>query len=363
MYRKAFSTIAGVIRKMPLIVSVGSDSFGRNRTLRLFKAENALVAAGNWMQLAEVRDNSNDSRTAIVEFARRMTNRDGASWMILHAMPFKGSIDRFHHYMGAVLYPTMQLVALGEIKRESKVLVPDCGPMNPLLEAVASHVCFELDFYPREISEGLRDYASIRSIYLRAFDESKNSDLFMRAHNASRVRQIAFALAGIEDGDRPVGRSEGRVLLIDRGPADPYYRSKRNLLLNSHLRKGNVSIAGRERRSVNNMDAIAAELATQFKVERVALEGAPLAQQIRLFNEAALIVAQHGAALNGILWARPKAAVIEILPTAYLERVHFANMATLLGLHHDYVLQRGAHDSVDVKLVSALARDLLGPSS
>ncbi len=66
-------------------------------------------------------------------------------------------------------------------------------------------------------------------------------------------------------------------------------------------------------------------------------EGLSLADQVRLFRGAELVVAPHGAALTSLGFCRPGTQVIELLMDAYCNWC-FRNLSGLMGLHYDCVL-------------------------
>ena len=83
----------------------------------------------------------------------------------------------------------------------------------------------------------------------------------------------------------------------------------------------------KNRRLVNEADVLAA-LPAGF--ERVATESMGVREQAVLFSKAAVIVAPHGAGLTNLLFARPGALVVELVP-AEDPPVTYEHFATLLG--------------------------------
>jgi hypothetical protein len=56
------------------------------------------------------------------------------------------------------------------------------------------------------------------------------------------------------------------------------------------------------------------EHAARYGFENVSMDGRTVADQARLFAEAAFVIAPHGAALTNVLFATPRAQVLELLP-------------------------------------------------
>jgi hypothetical protein len=180
-------------------------------------------------------------------------------------------------------------------------------------------------------------------------------------HQIVRVRRAAFAVAGVTAGGLPAAGEPARVLLIDRAPPLDYYASE--AYPHAPNREG---LSGSARRSLPNTGALEALLAKDHAVRRVFLEGMSLAEQIRTFVEADVIIGQHGAGLNGLLWSRPGAAIIEIIPVTNLghQFTYFSNMAEALGVRHYHVVQATPHDAIDCALierfVAAAVADMRG---
>lgn len=66
-------------------------------------------------------------------------------------------------------------------------------------------------------------------------------------------------------------------------------------------------------------------------------EQLPLCRQIRLFAEAEMICAPHGAGLTNLLWCRPDCKVLELCASTYLNGV-FEGIAQCVGVKHRYLI-------------------------
>jgi len=85
------------------------------------------------------------------------------------------------------------------------------------------------------------------------------------------------------------------------------------------------------------------EHAAQYGFENVSMEGRTVAEQAKLFAEAAYIIAPHGAALTNLLFATPRAHVLELLHTrpAVTEAIDaplltaFREISAFIGCRYD----------------------------
>jgi len=85
-------------------------------------------------------------------------------------------------------------------------------------------------------------------------------------------------------------------------------------------------------RLVHNADAFAG-WRRQHGFEDQQLEGLPLAQQVKLFREAAIVMAAHGAGLSHIIHCRPGTLVIELMPRG-VNRLCYPALSHVNGLRH-----------------------------
>ena len=94
--------------------------------------------------------------------------------------------------------------------------------------------------------------------------------------------------------------------------------------------------AGRGRRTVVNEDAVAAML-TDLGFRTVATEGLTVAEQATLFAGASVVVGLHGAGLANLMFCRPGAQAVELLPAnAAVATYHL--LARQAGLDHHPVV-------------------------
>lgn len=95
----------------------------------------------------------------------------------------------------------------------------------------------------------------------------------------------------------------------------------------------------RTRRVVN--EAAVLEALAPFGFETVDPGSLSVAEQIRRFAEAELVVGPHGAGLTNIAFCPPGAAVLELFPPAYVNPCYFALATTVPGLRYRYLVGDG----------------------
>ncbi|HEY1751225.1 MAG TPA: glycosyltransferase family 61 protein, partial [Caulobacteraceae bacterium] len=219
-----------------------------------------------------------------------------------------GSVQHYFHFLLGHLVPLVSAWDdFGLDPDVRRIFVRSCAVLDPLL------LEFELPklaIVPREQhSQLLRDAAAggLRAVALAARDDA---DLFDREVFAAAQRRIFERLGASIDAHaaalrRMLPATWPRIVFIDRAPPDAFYGSA----------DAEIRTAGAQRRSIANVGEAHAALEAQFgQVLFTTLEGRSLAYQIALFHLADIVVCQHGAALANLVWSRPGASVVEIMP-------------------------------------------------
>jgi capsular polysaccharide biosynthesis protein len=97
----------------------------------------------------------------------------------------------------------------------------------------------------------------------------------------------------------------------------------------------------RNNRRVLNQDAVMSLLTTRGFVV-VDPDALTVAEQIRTFAEASVVVAPHGAALANLVFASPGATVIELFPAGVVVPDYWKLASGVPGLEYRYLAGRGA---------------------
>jgi hypothetical protein len=184
------------------------------------------------------------------------------------------------------------------------------------------------------------------------FDDAPHYDarVFSQAASSLCHRLSARISAAREKATKAWGREHPKILVIDRGPPDRYFLSA----------LAEIGGSGTQRRSIKNFNQMSEALTAEFKNVRVdRLEGKSLSYQLALFQEADIVVAQHGAALANLVWAHPRIGTVEILPRGLRPNISvlFEDLAGCLGQRYEQVAQVHPHDEVSIdEVVGALHR-------
>lgn len=269
-----------------------------------------------------------------------MTRR---KWRIKRTMAvpanWQGTPDHFYHFLLGYFMP---VILWQQRTGTMEFAVRDCGPMNPWFELTRPGT--DIEFMPPGIMlERLLSHRQERVI-LRDWD---NPTRFHRRSLAvfSRVIQDRVGVSPRVRSDAP------HITVLDRRPSTEYYRSD---IADSHG-------SGADRRSIPNVDELAAALESLGEVTLLDTAGMTPAEQVGALAETDLLVAQHGAGLANMVWLPAGGAVLEIRPPLppTINEI-FSNLASARGLGYLAVDQADVHSSVNADVIAAAATRLTG---
>ncbi len=239
----------------------------------------------------------------------------------------KGSVEHFYHFLLGYLCPISQWM---DRARPRHVIVRDCGPMNPWFELLAPEVDVEI----ASVSVMLRHVVQRRRrcVILPPLDNVALFDRDVIRAFTARVRR----------GAGPMTEEEAEILVVDRGSSDPFYASP----------SSEVKTSGSERRSVSNMEELAAALNAAGECQLVDAALLKPREQVHAFTAARMLVGQHGAGLANMVWMAPGSTVVEILPPVRPVVVGiFPRLAAACGHRYVRVLQADLHGPVSIPAV------------
>ncbi len=267
-----------------------------------------------------------------------------------------GSVEHYHHFLLGFLVPLICYRNATWLKpRYRKILIRSCGPMDKIIRQLKADKLEILDKaeHRRLGEERWRIGSLLRGV---AFGTGATRYMELRGHDYPVVydfRAFAEAHKGLQQllgGEIDAARAALqrrfvpgglKILVIERGDSDPFYLSDAAEARN----------AGTVRRSIPNHGQVIEEMSRRFgRLLSTKLEGLSLAEQISLFSSADVIVAQHGAALSNLIWARPETCVVEIVPRTLSKETQdvafFSNLARCMRLNYRHVWQEHEHAAV-----------------
>jgi hypothetical protein len=178
-------------------------------------------------------------------------------------------------------------------------------------------------FIPEERPRFVSEYLGLMDL------ETRCLSLDGGVYHADLLHLVAIPASGL---DRPSPRQVAKVrqALLARVPHEP-----------NRSRRVYVSRDDAPDRRVLNEDELTAALTT-YGIERVQLSELSVADQVKLFAEAELIVGAHGAGLANIVVAPTQACVLELVGNNVVNSMYLVT-ASLLGMRYGYVRVEDAY--------------------
>ncbi len=252
---------------------------------------------------------------------------------------WSGSVEHFYHFFFGYFMP---MVLWQEKTRIKNFTIRDCGPMNPWFSLLQE------GSKPTFIPPGVMLQRLL--IHRQEMEIFRNWDNPLHFHKESLERFSTTILDRIGINSRAQNPGEKRITVLDRKPSPEYFLAEKSEVLSS----------GAEWRSMPNTERIAESLRDLGSVTLVDSAAMSPADQVRLFSQTDLLVAQHGAGLSNIVWLPKGAAVLEIKPPLppVINEI-FANLASARRIDYATVDQLDEHAEVDPENVRLAVESLL----
>ena len=129
-----------------------------------------------------------------------------------------------------------------------------------------------------------------------------------------------------------------KILLIERLPPEKYF-----------LKDAKIKGAGASRRAITNHEelkaAIESAVLPSYEFQNVQLENMTLRQQVSVFNDAKIVIGQHGAGLGNMIWMNKNAIVVEI---NWISKPYFRDLTRKTGRVYFEKNYNESHIHIDV---------------
>ena len=209
---------------------------------------------------------------------------------------FHGRPSHYHHFLFGYLLPVINDL---DVARKENIYLPTAGPMDKITESVG----FKVYYFHKHYKHQPLVIHEIRKT--QGFD-GKNHPLVPGI--ADSINKKTDQLFSIPDNDQK------HILLVDRGKPELASDNLLNKAKSNNPQDrwhvfGNTQ--GAVRRTIVNVEEVEDCLKPYGKVVRAVLDGMEIKEQITLFRNAWLVVAQHGAGLSNVIWSKYCKHVIE----------------------------------------------------
>ena len=203
-----------------------------------------------------------------------------------------GNIEHYYHFIFNLILPLSYI--LEEIPQGVIFSLHEFGVFSKRLELI----------FPGRFKIEPRNYnpKDIKTIQLIGMNPRF---VHLSTNVLEKFKTNIFRSLSINQYQQP-----NKILLIERLPPEDYY-----------LEKATIKGGGTLRRSIKNHEdltiAISAMVKAPFEFHNLQLEKISFKEQVQLFDQAIVVVAQHGAGLSNCVWMKQSSFVIELFdPTS-----------------------------------------------
>jgi hypothetical protein len=303
-------------------------------------------------------------KSSITEIRARTTE----NWHLTFIIGPGSSVEHFHHFLLGLFVPLIYRLSTVWVKAQfNRLIVRSCGPLDHIVHVLGDDRIEIIDKDRHRHMMEATVHSSFTSNDLVAEQAEKLRFVTVRGcdfpvtydkRQFAKAREVLLSIGTIRSEINALTdqwpRGDARILLINRGPSDPFYDSEQSEIKGS----------GQGRRSIPNYEALHRLLRQEYVgCLSVMTEQLSFPRQFALFSLADIIIAQHGAALSNMIWARPSATVIEIFPiTQRPGGDFFVHLAHCMGLRYRRILQERPRSDVDIgKIREVVVKTIAAP--
>ena len=340
---------------------VSSESSKRNRDNdRDVVCGSSSNERGRIPSMKRVKDGSFDDR-GNQESLEVILNRHDISSLVYKC--WEGSVTHYFHFFFGALIPTIEYHILNPCK--ALRILTDIGPFKRLLlempiailEILAPNLAEKEKYHD---DKSLFRDVKVGEICLEAYDRFNSQ--FYNDHMVSQMSKktmrtvLNFFSETIPPCMKLIPTFE--IVLIQRAEESYFKRGCLN-------RKPIYRTSGSQRRSITNHEFLSDTLLAKYGPNRfinIILERSSIYLQYKVFRDAKVVIAQHGAALSNIFFMRPSVShIIEFSPPWSREAEHFKNLSHFVGVRHHIINQENDHSEISVGDVTTLLDEIYCP--
>ena len=268
----------------------------------------------------------------------------------------EGSVTHYYHFFFGALIPTIEYHIMNP--RKSLRILTDVGPFKSILcempiailEILAPNLA-EKDKYHDDKS--LFHDVKVGEICVEAHDKFNSQfykdDMISQMSKKTMRSVLKFFSDTIPPFIELIPTFE--IVLIQRGEENYFNKGCLN-------RKPIYRTSGSQRRSIKNHETLSDTLLSKFGPSRysnIILERSSIYYQYQVFQNAKIIIAQHGAALSNIFFMKPSIShIIEFSPPWSREAEHFKNLSHFVGVKYHSIEQESDHGDICIVDVTNL---------
>ena len=286
-------------------------------------------------------------------------------YILLKLTSIQGSLKHYFHFLYSVLIPLiLEYISLSQkYKNLTFIIDTDLGPMLRILLQLPIDI--KLKCYLTNFNELNPETVYLKSMDLRPTHDEKDLKFIekgwaKRLTKEDYIKVNKFMKDCISNHNLFSCREKYDIVIIERKTSVGF--STTEFVKNKYTQI--MKTSGSERRSIINHSEFVncvKKIFVDSNILNVSLEYLPLFDQYNIFNNAKIIIAQHGAALGNIIFMKQNSIVIEIISKVKIEDEEnwFEPISKECGIKHYQFVAEKEHAKININKFKNFIKDIL----
>ena len=265
-----------------------------------------------------------------------------------------GSITHYYHFLLGFLIPFILDISTEDYSKKTYIFNDIFGPMTKIMLQL-----------PLDIKIGFKSKIKYKTRYWKPLDvniKERQEKLYtiFTFKNYITIQLLFNKLQKQYELTLPIIKYD--VILIERKVDISYktteYKKKNNPFYEIYKTSGN------ERRSIVNFDELylfCVSYYKKYKILKISLEHLPFFEQYNLFNNAKIVILQHGAAVGNVIFMKPNTTIIEFIPQTIFVKTDsniFPPLSITCKVNHYQYLTNSNHATIDINKFKYYLNDI-----
>lgn len=258
-------------------------------------------------------------------------------------MTLGGSVTHYYHFLIGFLIPFLLDIKNYDYTKTTFIVDNVFGPMIRVL--------IQLPFDIKIAPVSINDYKEVKLVPLDA-DLIKRESKKFKLFTYNDYKYINGLMNSLFTNFDLISKMDKYDVIVIQRKLNTSYKTTEYKKTDKYYDAFITS--GSQRRSIENFDKFYKFIKTYYKklsILQISLEYLPFFEQYYLFNNAKIIIAQHGAALSNVVFMKPKTTIIEIIPlSSFVDSAAnvFPPLSKTCKVNHYQYKTNSTHPNIDL---------------
>lgn len=260
-----------------------------------------------------------------------------------------GSVEHYYHFFLGFLLPLIYWYTYIKKENYSKIMIRSCEIMDKHLNFIniPELIIMNKNEHKEIKNRGDKD---IEFISIVGFDNPTINN----SHEINFAKKSLLNLLKFNYVENNIKNKYPTIALIDRKKSDPFYLSNNS----------EIKFSGSDKRSIPNFDQLVKSISNLNPIVYY-LEDSSLEEQIKIFKDSDIIIAQHGASLSNIIFCKKNTFVVEICHQSLIDTFLeigidlYKDLSLQMNLKFFRIIQSHNHSEIDPNKFSLFVNNLI----